>query len=170
MTVLVSLDYQLSANGWASLVLTVAQSSIKIGPFGYCTDALGDLLRAALVMATGGASAFVSLDGEPFESRIILGREWDTREMMPIRVKTFPQIGAHASDAKGTLIFEAEARPDDFARAVLEAANSVLDEHGTEEYAKNWGDFIPPFGEFPSRAMKALEAILPMQKAVAEDT
>jgi hypothetical protein len=33
------------------------------GEFGYCTDALGDLVRAALMIVTSGRYAVVTFDG-----------------------------------------------------------------------------------------------------------
>ena len=39
-------------HGWSSFRLTVGDKAWDIGPFGYCTDALGDLVPAALLLAT----------------------------------------------------------------------------------------------------------------------
>ena len=71
----VSMNYRMQKHGWASLTLTVGTSYVGIGKFGYYTDALGHLIRAALPMATGASFTSVSLDGEPREWRILIGAE-----------------------------------------------------------------------------------------------
>ena len=58
----VCIDYQLGKNGWSRFQLSVGTASVVIGPFGYCTDALGDLVRAALMIATTGLRAEVRFD------------------------------------------------------------------------------------------------------------
>ena len=63
----VSIVYDLGRHGWSSFQLTVGDSVVDIGPFGYCTDALGDLVRAALMLVTSDYRVEVSFDGEPRE-------------------------------------------------------------------------------------------------------
>ena len=92
MTDAVRIDYQLGKNGWSHFQLNVATDSIVVGPFGYCTDALGDLVRAALVIATSGLRAEVSFDAEPMAWRLIVGPYpalygWTD---FSLRVLTFP--------------------------------------------------------------------------------
>jgi hypothetical protein len=41
----VSIDYQLGQHGWSQFTLAVGAVSTVVGPFGYCSDALGDLGR-----------------------------------------------------------------------------------------------------------------------------
>jgi hypothetical protein len=74
MTKPVSIDYRLGAHGWSSFTLKIGDASVDVGPFGYCTDALGDLVRAALVVAVSGDDAVVTFDGEPREWRLIVKR------------------------------------------------------------------------------------------------
>ena len=71
MTDAVRIDYQLGKNGWSHFQLNVGTDSVVVGPFGYCTDAPGDLVRSALVIATSGLRAEVSFDAEPiFRTRV----------------------------------------------------------------------------------------------------
>ena len=60
MTGGVSITYNLQPNGWAGFALNVEEATINVGEFGYCTDALGDLLLAALTIVTGGTFATFS--------------------------------------------------------------------------------------------------------------
>ncbi len=71
---LVSIAYNLGEHGWSSFTLTIGAQSIEVGPFGYCTDALGDLVRAALTIATSGGRAEAAFDGEPREWLLIIER------------------------------------------------------------------------------------------------
>jgi hypothetical protein len=74
----VCIQYELGQHGWSSFRLIIGVASIVVGPFGYCTDALGDLVRAALMIATSGVRAEVSFDAEPMEWRLIAGPYWDS--------------------------------------------------------------------------------------------
>ena len=156
----VSMNYKMQKHGRASLTLTVGTSHVEIAEFGYCTDAIGDLIRAALPMATGASFTFVSPDGEPREWRILVGAEecWSPRsKLVPLQVRTFPEAGARQVANKGSIIFEAEVHRDGFARAVLAAALKVLELHGVDEYARAC-DFA--FADYPLRALRAFETAL----------
>src|SRR6185312_2319561 len=81
----VCIEYEVGQHGWSKFRLNVGTAAVVVGPFGYCTDALGDLVRAALMIATSGWRAEVSFDAEPMEWRLIA--EW-SREFR-VRVLTF---------------------------------------------------------------------------------
>jgi hypothetical protein len=159
----VYIDYQLGKNGWSRFQLSVGTDSIAIGPFGYCTDALGDLVRAALVIATSGLTAEVSFDAEPMEWRLIAGPypalpDWAD---FSLRVLTFPDANGPAlPQADGNKLFEAQCTPESFVRAVLKAAEAVWDEYGADGYDRVWGG---PCG-FPLRALTALKAATSIQE------
>ena len=159
----VYIDYQLGKNGWSHFQLTVGTASLMVGPFGYCTDALGDLVRAALVIATSGLTAEVSFDAEPMEWRLIAGpypalSGWtDFR----LRVVTFPDaLGPRLSQTGGNLLFEAQCTPESFVSAVQKTAQAVWDEYGADGYDRVWGG---PCG-FPLRALTALKAATSIQE------
>jgi hypothetical protein len=161
VTEVVFIDYRLGKNGWSSFQLSVGTASVVVGPFGYCTDALGDLVRAALTIATSGLRAEVSFDAEPMEWRLIAGPfpalpGWtDFR----LRVCTFPDASGRP-EAEGYTLFEAECSPESFVQAVLRVAQAVWDEHGIDGYDKAWGG---PCG-FPLRAFAALKAAISVQE------
>jgi len=159
----VRIDYQLGKNGWSHFQLNVATDSIVVGPFGYCTDALGDLVRAALVIATSGLRAEVSFDAEPMEWRLIVGPYpalygWTD---FSLRVLTFPDAsGPPRPEAEGHKLFEAECSADGFVVAVLRSAEAVWEEYGVDGYDRVWGG---PRG-FPLRALTALKAAILVQE------
>jgi hypothetical protein len=69
----VSIDYRFVRSGWSELRPTVGAAGVVLGPFGFLSDALGDLVRAALMIATSAVQAEVGFDGEPSECRLIIG-------------------------------------------------------------------------------------------------
>jgi hypothetical protein len=166
MTGAISLLYEIDQKGWAALTLTVGDQSIQIGKFGYCTDALGDLLRNALVIVTGATFATVSFDSESVEWRLILGEWWPglpVSDLIPISIRTFPDLSDNAPEEKGLLLFENKVQRDAYGRAVLRAALDIWEGYGAKGYSKAW-DFT--FGRFPLRAMRALETALSTQEPV----
>lgn len=158
----VHIKYDLGQHGWSQFQLTVGANSVVVGRFGYCTDALGDLVRAALMIATSGYSAQVSFDGEPMEWRLIVAPDVQSNWIgHRLRVLTFPSLNYPPSpESEGETEFEAPCSADSFVRAVLGAAQTIWDEHGTDGYDKVWGG---PRG-FPLRAVSALKAALSVEE------
>jgi len=150
----VSIAYDLGEAGWSSFVLTVHGKRYEVGAFSWITDALDDLVRLAIDVATGANRAQVSLDGEPMEWRLILDQ--DNEPDMRLRILTFPDASKAAPESEGHLDFEARVRADDFARAMQTAVHGLWDRYGEKGYAEKWG------GDrgFPLRAMRALDAAL----------
>ena len=142
----VSIDYDLGKHGWSRFKLSVGSASVTVGPFGYCSDALGDLVRAALMIGTYGFEAEVSFDGEPREWRLMAGAYFDPAwsNWTDFRLRVLDQ---------GTKVFEAECSAEAFVRAVLNVAQGILDEYGIDGYDEVWGG---PRG-FPLRALSALK-------------
>lgn len=159
----VYIDYQLGKNGWSRFHLSVGTASVVVGPFGYCTDALGDLVRAALVIATSGLKAEVSFDAEPMEWRLIAGPYPALLGStdFSLRVLTFPDASDPPSpEAEGNKLFEAQCTAESFVHAVLRAAEAVWDEYGADGYDRVWGG---PCG-FPVRALTALKAAISVEE------
>lgn len=151
---LVSIDYDLGEVGWSSFILRVGDKSAEIGTFSYTTNALDDLIRAAITVATSAYRAELSLDGEPNEWRIILDEGW--KPDMRLRVVEFPNISPRMDEQKGVVTFEARVKRDDFAHAVQKAAHDIWDKYGEDGYRAAWiGD-----NGFPVRALAALDAAL----------
>ena len=154
----ISINYDLGEHGWSRFTLTVGDRSLEIGAFSYCTDALGDLVRAALAMAAGAYRAEVSFDGEPMEWRMLLQRAWRTHEPNAFKIKilTFRDIHANQPEAEGELDFEALVEGEAFARAVTNAAQAIWDEHGSDGYNRLWSGSEG----FPLKALGALHRAL----------
>lgn len=163
MTDEVAIEYQLGQHGWSQFRLTVGDASTVVGEFGYCTDALGDLVRAALLVATSGTRAEVSFDGEPTEWRLIVTAN-SPKPQISISVRLFSTLDPHRPDWEGEKLLEARSTGDSFARAVRDAAQSIWDEYGATGYNTAWGG---PCG-FPLRALTALNAVLSVAEPPAK--
>ncbi len=53
----VSTEFSLTGPGWADLVISASGKSFRMDGVSYTTDVLGDLLRLALMLATGAWTA-----------------------------------------------------------------------------------------------------------------
>ncbi len=160
MTDAVKVDFALQGAGWADCRLEIGLSVLEMKGVSYCTDALGDLVRVAALIAAGHHAGTLSFDGEPREWRWILERHWsdDLKGVEPglrIRIFGFPDIYRHAPESEGHLEFEAVCGPDSFALAVERMAESLWDALGADGYAEVWGA-----APFPERALAGLKAVL----------
>jgi hypothetical protein len=159
----VALSYELGEAGWASFSLKVGAKSIYVGTFGYCTDGLGDLVRAALEIATGSWRAEALFDGEPEAWRLRLQRDWSTpgvRTLM-VGVDQLDDISL-AAERPGAELFSVSCDADAFAQAVAEGAEAVWRDHGAEGYNRLWNGLNQGF---PLRALTALKAALATEEA-----
>jgi hypothetical protein len=151
----ISISYDLGSHGWSSFRLTIGDNAIDVGPFGYCTDALGDLVRAALMLGTSDVRVEVSFDSEPREWRIIVDEGW--KPELRLRILTFADASpVKWPEEKGQIIIEDRVTADGFARAVQKVGQEIWDTYGATGYNKAW---IGRRG-FPLRGLKALDAAL----------
>ncbi len=154
----IAITYDLGRHGWSKFKLTVGDNALDIGPFGYCTDALGDLVRAALLLATSGYCAEVRFDGEPFEWRLVIDEGW--KPELRLRVLTFGDCIAEQPETAGTLALEGHVTADEFARAVQLTTQGIWDKYGAKGYNEAWNG---PRG-FPLRGLRALDAALSLDE------
>jgi len=157
----ISIDYDLGRSGWSKFTLTVGDRSTKVGAFSYCTDALGDLVRAALAMATGADRAEVRLDLEPDQQWLIFQRANRSSGLggsCSVTVLELEELDG-LPQRPGRALLEATARVETMARAVADAAQAVWDRHGADEYNTLWmGD-----RGFPLSALRALQCALEVE-------
>ena len=147
----VSINFDSINTGWAHITLRAGGQSYVFSGASYTTDALGDLVRAALMIATGAYSTRFSFDSEPMEWRVILTSLFDqciATGSISIDILTFADISAHAPDDAGNRQFRADCPALDFARAALACARAI-------EADYEWATY-----PFPETAVRALEAAL----------
>jgi hypothetical protein len=151
----VFLDLRLTGPGWLDIDLRVGPAKITLDSESYTTDIIGDLLRVALMLATGAWTARASFDGEPIERRLIAGAVWNDekkswRDGFYVRIFEFPDIYSRLPDATGAILFDARCDQRNFVIAVLEGCKRFIDAHG----------FFGPDNTSPMRALRALETAL----------
>ena len=132
--------------GWVRFTLRVAQQEFSYD-ISDLTDALGDLIRAALQIACGGHIAQAVFQLEPGDLFIHLERVVPSNPKLQIRIRE--ERGAGEIE-----LYRAEAGPDQFAKAVLGAAGVILATSGEKGFETRWDR------PFPVRAMAALKRAL----------
>lgn len=140
-----------SGAGWADCILSVGANTFPMDGVSYCTDALGDLLRAALQIATGGREATCAFDREPHEWRLVLQRDVDPDHLF-LRILEFPDFHRDAPTEAGDECFRAECAALEFTLSVERAATALLAEKGEGAYQEWWG---MPFPHVAPTALKA---------------
>jgi hypothetical protein len=153
----VSITLRPAGQGWLDIDLRIGAARITLDGESDTTDVIGDLLRAALMLATGAWTARASFDGKPAERRLIAGAVWDEEtkswrddgDGFYVRIFEFENIYYRLPDEKGAIVFDAPCDQRDFVVAVLDGCKRFTVEHGT-------------FGAnpLPRRALRALEAAL----------
>jgi len=150
------IGFSVDGHGWANVNLRIGNRDFTIDGASDCSDVVGDLVRGALMLVTGEWFARVSFDGEPHEWRLVVSGPVDGISLhtsCSVKMLEFADINKGLPDQDGSLTFEAECSVGDFATAVFEMAQKVLNTGGVEAY--EWGNW-----PFPLRAFLALEAAL----------
>jgi hypothetical protein len=160
----------LDTHGWASLDITISQRTFSVRDFGNTTDGLGDLVRAALNIATGDSYASLIFDCEP--QRWGLAIEPAGLSSNNVRISRISvRDGGTSLTADGYSnrpvwqwdtvppAFEGHVTTDAFALAVLETAKHVRGQFDDATYRDRWGHYGSLEG-FPLRGLRALEAAL----------
>jgi hypothetical protein len=139
------IDYRLVGTGWADCALKSGDLSCRITA-SYLSDALGDLVLAALAAVRGFRAIAFSFEEEPGEYRWVI----TTPRMneVDIAILEFDDLYAEKPDSEGRCLFKVRCRPSVFAQAVADAAKAVLDAHGESGYRETWGDHPFPAASF----------------------
>lgn len=145
-----TIDYQLTGSGWADCKVQSGDRSCQISA-SYLSDALGRLVIAASAVLAGAHSISVGFDEEPGEYRWVItntgGNLW-----VSVSILSFPELWGARPDSEGEVMFSCSCDPLDFATAVRDAAQNVLDHNGITGYKKKWCEH-----EFPSEQLKLLD-------------
>ena len=147
-----SITYRLVGTGWAKCVLSDDNAECEITA-SYLSDALGNLVLAALASLSGFKAVSFGFDEEPGEYRWVI-EAIDLNEIK-IELLNFDELWGNKPNADGELIFSTTCRPVVFARTVHGAATLVLKEHGEGGYIEKWGKH-----QFPSRQLTLLSELL----------
>jgi hypothetical protein len=137
--------YTLDGAGWATCTVAAGDVHCEITA-SYLSDALGNLVAAAVATLSGRGSATVSFDEEPGEYRWVI--EAKSPSLCAVQILEFPELWGNKPNSDGKSVFRAEVTPIVFGRAVHAAAASVLEKHGIEGYAKSWIQHPFPLEQF----------------------
>jgi len=158
------IELSLSGQGWASCRLRFGSEETLIEGFGDCTDAFGDLVRAALLIVTGAYTATFSFDGEPYEWRWKMARDIHFPEKLGLTILGFPDVWRPAPDSEGKLLWAISCRPDDFGWAVANAFQAFLETHGVDRFNDQWR-----LAPFPLRGLRSLQTALATEEPRLKD-
>jgi len=147
----VVVGFSLHDLGWADVSLQIGPDVYTIASASYTTDALGDLVRFALMLVVGGVAAECSFDLEPTEMRL---RGVSDGVTVHLSVYGFDSIHLDRPIEAGAREFYATCRVVDLGRAVALAADAVLSQEGGTGFKARWTE------DFPTRALVALKAAL----------
>jgi hypothetical protein len=127
------LDWHLGQAGSADCRIADERSAVVLH-FGYCTDALRDLLsETASVIAGRAGSARFSFDAEPTEYR------WTLRALSDGIEVCIHRFGAFGDpDGSGELEWRSCQPRVRLASVFADAAQRVLDAHGEDGYLRRW--------------------------------
>lgn len=148
----ITITYKLTGHGWAQFDLNIHGQEISLIA-SYLSDALGDLLSATTLIASGGHDATAALIEEPGEHRIRFLRI--DSQTMTLRVIYMDSAFSHKADERGKLIYEAHCNIRDFARALLTATQELWTQLGDDGYRAQWLSHEYPYAR-RSNLQKAL--------------
>ncbi|MFI1655502.1 hypothetical protein ACH4ZU_11420 [Streptomyces sp. NPDC020472] len=146
-------SWELGGAGWATCRIADSVSEQK-AIVGYCSDALADLLYAVTGLYGDPTDQRASFDLEPVEMRWLLRRqELD----VSIAIYRFPD-GATSwgspDETGGTLSWSSTQPRSVLGHKVMEAAETVLRDHGEEGYLEKWVRY-----PFPVAALQDLRRL-----------
>ena len=132
-------EFRLVGWGWAEAGIgdDVGHATV---PASYIGDALGDLLYAVWLCASGAPETRCSWLDEPGEYRWILRREADEVRLL---ILEFPDDHPPRPDGVGALLFETRQDWSAIARPIALAASRILEKHGESGYLSEWGHPFP---------------------------
>jgi hypothetical protein len=130
-----TIDYRLTGTGWAGCTVRADGRDCELSA-SYLSDALGKLVLAGIAVLAGAQSMSVGFDEEPGEYR------WSIAQagagMVRLNILAFQELWGNQPDSDGTPLLSVICARLEFAKAVREAAESVLKQHGPAGYKEEW--------------------------------
>lgn len=165
MSSVLDLDFRIGGAGWADLTIRKGSLLYEIEGISYLTDALDDLLRLGIAMATDRFYAWAQFAHEPGSTVLLAEHGWlePTDRATRCRLSALPWPDAHEREptwsnlqkAERAFFLNLESR-DELPAAILASADRIHRDLGVDGYSKQWSGRLG----FPSRAVAALRAAL----------
>ena len=147
--------YRITGLGWSECFVSDETQTCTVTA-SYLSDALCHLLLAASAAASLFGRVTFSFEEEPGEYRWVITSP--RMNEIEVEIIDFDESWSGKPDAAGKSLFKTKCLPGAFARAVFNAAQQVLSEHGEAGYAERWGEHA-----FPMLQFRELERILALQ-------
>lgn len=146
------IDYRLTGHGWSECTVSSGAASCQVSA-SYLSDALGNLVRAAVALLSGFSALSFSFEEEPGEYRwVIRSPRYNEIDVV---ILDFDDLYMGRPDQEGKEMFRVRCVPETFAFAVYEAASRVLRDEGESGYVEKWGDHA-----FPKQQLEELRCLL----------
>lgn len=146
------ITYRLHEAGWSACTVEVDGRTIELTA-SYLSDALGNLVLAAVAIASGFQAATFEFAEEPGEYRWVL--EAKENNVLRLRILEFPQLWHFERNENGKLLVDVLTTTLDFAKSVHFAASDVLQEFGLKRYREHWVNH-----DFPERELALLDDLI----------
>ena len=147
-----AINYRLTGTGWSECQVSCGARSCTTTA-SYLSDALGNLVRAAVALLSGFSAVTFSFEEEPGEYRWVI-RSPRLNEI-ELSILEFPDLYGGKPDCEGQEIFRVRCIPETFSEAVYKAASDVLAQEGESGYVEKWVDH-----PFPGQQLEELKRLL----------
>ncbi len=147
-----SIEFSLTDLGWADIAVRCKGASCELTA-SYLSDALGDLVLSAVAVMTTFRRLSFSFEEEPGEYRWVITSPRINE--IEVAILSFPDRWSDKPDGDGRLLFKARCLPEDYAAAVLAAAQNVLESDGEAGYLERWGRH-----PFPTARLHELQGLI----------
>jgi hypothetical protein len=144
-----AIDYRLAGAGWADCTVKCSSAACELSA-SYLSDALGNLVLAAVGVLAGHHSVSVGFDEEPGEYRWSITRIGN--DQVHLCVLSFNELWGNRPDTEGEMLLECDLHPLQFGEAVQAAARAVLTKHGVAGFKEKWGEH-----DFPTKQFELLD-------------
>lgn len=148
----VAMEFRPTGSGWADCIISLGERAVTLTGISDITDALGDLTRLGLAIATCAYRATASFDREPYEWRIVATglTDADGNGTVSLAVYEFEDV-SDAPLCDGDIFFIGDCQARDFAKAILDGVRRALADPQLQGFAS--------FSS-PTKALDALAFVL----------
>lgn len=143
-----SIVYALVGTGWSRCTVKAEGHQVELSA-SYLSDALGNLVLAAIATLSGFRICTFGFDEEPGEYRWVI--EAIDTNIVKVEVLEFSELWGKLPNSDGKLLITFKCAPLVFAKAVHEAALAVLNKYGVTGYNDKWSEY-----PFPERQVAVL--------------
>lgn len=134
--------FDVGPGGWATAGISLRGLRAVVSA-SHVADALGDLLRAVSDLCVGAEESRCAWAEDPGEFRWILRRAGGAVLVRIVHVTTY---APEARDDDGHTVWEGSVPLQDLVRAVVDAAQSVLEDVASDPSAAGWQAYGFPHG------------------------